>query len=88
MRYAVDRGMRYAKNHVVHHVMHSAMHHAVHHTVHHAMHHAMHHAVHHATHRTVHRAMRLRCETQPAERQAVTAFPEIRWAAPPPPAAP
>ena len=78
MRYAVDRGMRYAKNHVVHHVMHSAMHHAVHHTVHHAMHHAMHHAVHHATHRTVHRAMRLRCETQPAERQAVTAFPEIR----------
>ena len=39
---------------------------------------AMHHTMHHVLHRTVHRAMRLRCETQPAERQAVTAFPEIR----------
>lgn len=39
---------------------------------------AMHHTMHHVLHRTVHRAMRLRCETQPAELQAVTAFPEIR----------
>ena len=47
----------------------------VHGVVHGVVHH---HTVHHVLHRTVHRAMRLRCETQPAERQAVTAFPEIR----------